>query len=161
VKSGAFQYIKGSHGQQAPYHLKRDDVQQLPLEHMAEFLGPAGTAVLFDTSGIHRQGIPILEPRRAIFYNYHDLAIPLQKEDVEYYRYHPLLLNAAFLGDMTAENMRALGLGDKTHYQPCFVRKRSHTFFHGCLTAAFGVKLTLGEWSGRISGKLGRLLGRK
>lgn len=161
VKSGAFQYIKGSHGRQAPRHLKREDVQQLAMERLVEFLGPAGTAVLFDTSGIHRQGIPILEPRLAMFYNYHDLSIPLQQEDVEYYRYHPLLLNAAFLGDMTAENMRILGFGDKTHYQPSFVRQQSHPLFQRCVAAAFGAKLTLEEWSGRLFGKLAHLLRRK
>ena len=156
VSSGAFQYIKGSHGKRAPRHLKRDDARRLPLENREEFLGPAGTAVLFDTSGVHRQGIPILEPRRAIFYNYHDAAIPLQQEDVDYYRYHPLLLNAAFLDDMTPENMRILGFGDKTHYQPGFAR-RSHPLFQSGLAAAHNAKLTWDEWSGRVFGKLGRL----
>jgi hypothetical protein len=131
------------------------------MERMVEFLGPAGTAMLFDTSGVHRQGIPILEPRLAMFYNYHDPAIPLQQEDVEYYRYHPLLLNAAFLGDMTAENMRILGFGDKTHYQPSFVRQQSHPLFQRSMAAAYHAKLTLEEWSGRLFGKLGRLLRRK
>jgi hypothetical protein len=159
VQSGAFQYIKGSHGQRAPYHLKRADVQKLSLERMDEFVGPAGTAVLFDTSGIHRQSVPILEPRMAIFYNYHDPAIPLQQEDVAAYRYHPLLLNAAFLGDMTPENMRLLGFGDKTHYQASFARTQSDPWFHHTLTAAYGVKLRLGEWSSRVFGKLRRMLG--
>jgi len=161
VKSGAFQYIKGSHGQTAPHHLGKDDVAQLPLDRLEEFLDPAGSAVLFDTSGIHRQGIPILEPRQAIFYNYHDPSIPLQAEDVEYYRYHPLLLNAAFLGDMTPQKMRILGFGDQTHYQAGFVRQRSHRWFHGTLTALYGAKLWTEEWSGRVFGKLGRLVGRK
>jgi hypothetical protein len=160
VKTGAFQYIKGSHGK-TPFHLRREDVEKLPMDRVEEFTGPAGTVVLFDTSGIHRQAIPILEPREAIFYNYHDTSIPLQEEDVEYYRYHPLLLNAAFLNDMTPETMRILGFGDKTHYQPAFVRKPSHAWFHRSLTALFGVKLCIEEWSSRIFGKLRRVLGRK
>lgn len=77
VKSGAFQYITGSHGKTTPHHLQRGEVQDLPMERMVEFLGAAGSAVLFDTSGIHRQGIPILEPRQAVFYNYHDPDVPL------------------------------------------------------------------------------------
>ena len=40
---------------------------------------------MFDSSCIHRQGIPILEPRQAVFYNYHDPSVPLQPEDVEEY----------------------------------------------------------------------------
>ena len=157
VKSGAFQYIRGSHGK-TPHHLPRHEVEQLPMENMVEFLGPAGTAVLFDTSGTHRQGIPILEPREAIFYNYHDPAVPLQAEDVEYYRYHPLLLNAAFLGELSPEDTRLLGFGNKTHYQPNFARQTSHRRFHRLLTAAYGAKLCVGEWSGKILGKVKRVL---
>lgn len=159
VKSGAFQYLKGSHGK-TPFHLAKSDVERLPHARIEEFTGPAGTAFLFDTSGIHRQAIPILEPRQAIFYNYHDPSIPLQKEDVEYYRYHPLLLNAAFLGNVTPETMRILGFGDKTQYQPGFVRKRAHPWFHGTLTTLFGAKLWIEDWSGRVFGKLGRLMGK-
>lgn len=160
VTSGAFQYIKGSQGK-PPHHLKKDDVASLPLDQLEEFTGPAGTVVMFDTSGVHRQAVPILEPRHAIFYNYHDSAIPLQEEDVEYYRYHPLLLNAAFLRDMTPESMRILGFGDKTHYQAGFARSHSHPWFHGTMTSLFGAKLWLNEWNARVLGKLGRVLGRK
>jgi hypothetical protein len=161
VTSGAFQYIKGSHGKRVPYHLKRADAKRLPMGNAEEFFGPAGTALLFDTSGIHRQGIPILEPRRAVFYNYHDAAVPLQREDVEYYRYHPLLLNAAFLGGLTPEDLRVLGFGDKTHYQPAFTRRRSHPLFQSGLTAAYDAKLVVDEWSGRVAGKLKRLRRKK
>lgn len=161
VTSGAFQYIRRTHGQKAPYHLKREDIGQLPMEQKAEFLGSAGTAVLFDTSGIHRQSVPILEPRLAVFYNYHDPSIPLQAEDVAYYRYHPLLLNAAFLGDLTAEDQRILGFGDQRHYQPHFVRRTSHPLFQSSLTAAFNFKLQWTEWSGRLFSKLKRLVLRR
>ena len=133
---------------------------QLPLDNMEEFLGPAGSAVLFDTSGVHRQGIPIVEPRQAVFLNYHDPAVPLQEEDVAYYRYHPLLLNAAFLGDVTAEDRRILGFGDKTHYQPDFHRKATQPFFQWCMTRLHGVTLGVQDWSGRVFAKLGRLLRR-
>jgi hypothetical protein len=39
---------------------------------IVEVTEPAGSAFLFDTSGIHRQGTPILQPRYAVFFNYHD-----------------------------------------------------------------------------------------
>jgi hypothetical protein len=161
VKSGAFQYIRGSHGKNAPHHLARPEVAQLPLDRMIEFLGPAGTAVLFDTSGIHRQGIPILEPRRAIFYNYHDPAVPLQAEDVEYYRYRPLLLSAAFLGDLSADDMRILGFGNKTHYQPNYVRTSSHGGFQRVMECAHGAKLFVGAWTDRVTRRLKRIVGMK
>lgn len=159
VKSGAFQYVKRTHGK-APFHLKKPDVQALPLDQVEEFLGPAGTLVMFDTSGIHRQGVPILEPRQAIFYNYHDPSIPLQEEDVEYYRYHPLILNAAFLGNMTADTMRILGFGNKMHYQPNFVRRQKHPWFQGTMATLFGAKLWLDDWTSRVAGKVKRLVQR-
>ncbi len=161
VRSGAFQYLTSTHGQQAPRHIKKPDVPQLPLDRQVEFLGAAGSAVLFDTSGIHRQGIPILEPRSAIFYNYHDPRIPLQAEDVEYYRYHPLLLNAALLGQLSAQDMQILGFGNKTHYQPSHHRKANHPWFQGCSQSLFGANLFVGEWRRRVFGKLGRLFGRR
>jgi hypothetical protein len=157
VTSGAFQYIKGSHGK-APFHLLKHDVAQLPMDRIEEFTGPAGTAVLFDTTGVHRQAVPILQPRQAIFYNYHDSAIPLQAEDVAYYRYHPLLLNAAFLGDLTPEEMRILGFGDQTHYQPAFVRGKAHACFRGTMTWLFGAKMLLGDLNSRAIGKVKRIL---
>ena len=161
VKSGAFQYIRGTHGKQAPRALQRPDVEQLPLERMVEFLGCAGTAVLFDTSGTHRQAVPILEPRRAVFYNYHDQDVPLQAEDVEYYRYHPLLLNAAFLGDLTPKHQRILGFGNQTHYQKHFVREPSHPRTHAAVTKLHAVGLMSNAWSSRVLGKLGRMLRRR
>lgn len=141
VKSGAFNYIKGSHRQQHPRTVKNRELPNVPAGQVTELLGPAGTAFLFDTSGIHRQGVPMLEERHAIFYNYHDPTVPLQQEDVEYYRYHPLALNAAFLGGLSAEDQRILGFGRKTHFQHAFERvpkhmllqKLSHGFFLGKL----------------------------
>src|SRR5262249_46032052 len=101
VKSGAFQYAKATHARVAPRPVRADALRAVPAAQVVQVTGPAGTAFLFDTSGIHRQSVPILEPRRAVFYNYHDPLVPLQAEDVAYYRYHPLLLNAAFLGGLT------------------------------------------------------------
>src|SRR5438128_1813394 len=98
VHSGAFNFLKGTHQQQHPHNLKKDEVNALPMDQVIEMSGVAGTAFLFDTSILHRQGIPMLEPRQAIFYAYHDASVALQQEDIDYYRYHPLLLNAAFLG---------------------------------------------------------------
>ncbi|MDQ2856339.1 MAG: phytanoyl-CoA dioxygenase family protein, partial [Acidobacteriota bacterium] len=92
VRSGAFNYVRGSQRQQHPRPVRNPELESVPTSQILEVAGKAGTAFLFDTSGIHRQGVPMLEPRRAIFYNYHDPRVPLQKEDVDYYRYHPLLL---------------------------------------------------------------------
>lgn len=126
VKTGAFHYIKRSHRTHHPRLFQNGEVVDTPTEDIVEVTGPAGSAFLFDTSGIHRQGMPILEPRQAIFLNYHDPAIPLQREDVQYYRYHPLLLNAAYLGQLREEDQRILGFGDKRNYQHGFVRRCKH-----------------------------------
>jgi len=126
-----------------------------------EVAGAAGTGFLFDTSGVHGQSCPILEPRHAVFYNYHDPSVPLQKEDVDYYRYHPLLLNAAFLGGLTPEDQRILGFGNKTNYISGFERKPKHKAFQTVYQRAFHTKVLADEFSSRISARLNLLLRAK
>jgi hypothetical protein len=160
VKTGAFTYLKGSHGRQAPRMVRNDELCDVPRDRILEATGPAGTAILFDTSGTHRQGVPILEPRQAVFYNYHDPRVPLQKEDVEYYRYHPLLLNAAFLGHLSEEDRQILGFGNQTNYQAGFERRTRHVRFHGLMRRTFDMKLHLGDFRERVAARLRRLFRR-
>ena len=159
VKSGGFVYVKGTHGQQHPRPLSREEALALPREHVVEVIGSAGLAFLFDTSGFHRQNTPILEPRQAVFYGYHDPALPLQKEDVEYYRYHPLQLNAAFLGGLTEEHRRILGFGNKTNFRPAYERTPKHDYYQAFLGICYDAKLLLGDYQQRLAGKLMRLAG--
>lgn len=159
VHSGAFNFIKGSHRQQHPRPVKNYEVQDLDGSRFAELTGSAGTAFLFDTSGTHRQGVPMLEPRQAIFYNYHDPRVRLQPEDVKYYRYHPLLLNAAFLGGLSNEDQRILGFGNKTNFQPCFERQTRTPLGYQAFSAAFGAQLRLRELRDRIAARLKRTFG--
>jgi hypothetical protein len=163
VNSGAFAYLKGSHGRQAPRPVPPEELKGVGRDEILECTGPAGTAILFDTSGIHRQSYPIREPRHAVFYNYHDPRVPLQQEDIDYYRYHPLLLNAAFLGNLTEEDRRILGFGNKTNYNPDFERQPRHSLYQALMRTSFNAKLLLGELGGRVVRKLKRLfrLGRR
>jgi hypothetical protein len=161
VRSGAFNYIKGSHGKQAPRSVRNHEVGGVPPDRVLEVTGKAGTVIVFDTSGIHRQGVPMLEPRRAVFLNYHHADLPLQAEDVAYYRYHPLLLNAAFLGGLTEEDRHILGFGNKTHYQEHFERAARHRGIQRLSARLFDGKLLLSEWGGRVAGRLRRLFGRR
>lgn len=160
VKSGAFQYIKGTHRKQAPYVVQKQERERLDLSQMREFFGRAGTAVLFDTSGIHRQGVPVLEPRRAVFYNYHDRDVTLQKEDIDYYRYHPLILNAAFLGDLTPEQCRVLGFGHTGRLQLNHVRAPRFPTLHAATTMANVLALKIDGASKRVTDKARRMLKR-
>jgi ectoine hydroxylase-related dioxygenase (phytanoyl-CoA dioxygenase family) len=159
VRSGAFNFIKGSHRKQHPRSVKNHEVEDFEASRFVELKGPAGTAFLFDTSGIHRQGVPMLEPRQAIFYNFHDPRVRLQAEDVTYYRYHPLLLNAAFLGNLSGEDQRILGFGNKTNFQPCFERQTPPPLSYHALTAAFGAQLRVRELRHRIAARLRRTFG--
>lgn len=156
VCSGAFNFIKGTHRRQHPHNLKRDEVQALPLSELVEVKGAAGTVFLFDTSIIHRQGIPMLEPRQAIFYAYHDAGVALQPEDVDYYRYHPMLLNAAFLGDLSEEDQRILGFGDKRNFQPAFVRHDQPSLLYQIYAASLGAQVRLQDLRDRLKAKLQR-----
>ena len=156
VRSGAFNFIKGSHRKQHPRLVKNDEVRLMSKPEIFELTGPAGTAFLFDTSGIHRQGVPMLEPRQAIFYNYHDPMVPLQEEDVVAYRYHPLLLNAAFLGNLSGEDQRILGFGNKTNLQPAFDRPDQPGALYDAFTASFKARVRLRELRDRIAARLKR-----
>lgn len=133
----------------------------VPPEQIAQMLGAAGTGFLFDTSGVHRQSIPVLEERQAIFLTYHDPEIRLQREDIEYFRYHPLLLNAAFLGDLSEEDQRVLGFDDRTNYVPPFERRNRYRCFAGLTRAAFNARLVFLDVWGRWWGRVKRLFGRR
>ena len=114
VTSGHFSYITGSHlrpGNEFPRHWAPREVAAM-MDRALDVKGPAGTAFLFDTAGVHRQTTPVLEPRNVMFFNYHDPAVPLQDEDVQAGRYRPLALNAGFLpAPLTAEQASLLGFG--------------------------------------------------
>ena len=159
VKSGGFVYVKGTHGRQHPKPLSRDEARALPRERFVEVSGPAGLAFLFDTSGFHRQNVPILEPRQAVFFAYHDPKLPLQEEDLEYYRYHPLQLNAAFLGNLTEEERRILGFGNTTNFQPGYERRPMHAYFQVLVGRSYHAKVLAGEFHQRVKTKLKRLTG--
>ena len=143
VRSGAFNFIKGSHRQRHPYDVKRTESKNLPMSQLVELKGAAGTAFMFDSSAIHRQGSPMLEQRQAVFYAYHDPSVPLREEDLNYYRYHPLLLNAAFLGGLSAEDQRILGFGNKTNFQPAFERPDGTPLSYRAFCAAHSARIRL------------------
>jgi hypothetical protein len=156
VRSGAFNYIKGTQRKHPPRRIRTAELPAVPASQVAEFTGPAGTAFLFDTSGIHRQGVPMLEPRQVVFLNYHDPQVPLQKEDRESYRYHPLLLNAAFLGNLDEEDRRILGFGDKTNYRPAFAHGAPYEGMHRALSRIHDVNLRLQDLRVRLVARLKR-----
>lgn len=160
VRSGAFNFIKRSHRKQHPRPVLNREVGDVSSSEIVEVLGSAGSAILFDTSGIHRQGVPMLEPRRAVFYNYHDPDVPLQQEDIEGYRYHPLLLNAAFLGNLTREDERILGFGNKTNFVPAFQRAVKPSSIYNTFGAAFNAQIRLSDFRTRVVAKMKRIFGR-
>src|SRR5258707_6812442 len=155
VRRGAFNFVKGSHRQQHPRLVKNNEVNDAQI---FEVKGPAGTAFLFDTSAIHRQGVPMLETRQALFYNYHDPKVPLQQEDLIAYRYHPLLLNAAFLGELSAEDQRILGFGNKTNFVPAFVRQDQPPVLYDAFCFAHNTGLRFRELRERMAARLRRTL---
>ena len=116
VQTGHFTYIKGTHVDNRHRHWNDREIADL-RDRITDMKGPAGSMFLFDTAGIHRQSSPCLAPRWVVMYNYHDIRVPLQKLDVSAYRYHPLILNSAFLGGLSTEEQRILGFGNRSQYQ--------------------------------------------
>jgi hypothetical protein len=161
VRSGAFNYIRGSHQKQHPRLVENREVKDVPKSVITEVVGPAGTAFLFDSSGIHKQGVPILEERMALFYNYHDPRTPLAKEALDYYRYHPLMLNAAFLGNLSKEAERILGFGNKVRYKPAFRRTTEHKLLYRTFSLAFSASVTVDDFRERVQERVNRILKRK
>jgi len=157
VRSGAFNYMKGTHRRQHPRPVPNQEIENVPASRILEVMGTAGSAFLFDTSGIHRQGVPMLEPRQAVFYNYHDPNVRLQKEDITYYRYHPLLLNAAFLGNLSAEDQRILGFGNKTNYVHAFERMPKHSLLQSTFRNALEIAIRANAFRERVAARLRRM----
>lgn len=157
VETGYFEYIRGSHQKQAPRTVKNFELGNIDSALIVKAKGKAGTAILFDTSGIHRQSVPILEERHAIFLNYHDPFVPLQSEDIEYYRYHPLLLNAAFLGGLDDEDRRILGFGNKANLAPFFERTTPHKRYHTKIEKSYRTFLQIRELKDRVQARLQRM----
>jgi hypothetical protein len=157
VRSGGLNYIKGSHQKQHPRIVKNAEVTGVASEQILDVTGPAGTAILFDTSGIHRQGVPMLEERQACFFNYHDPNVTLQPEDVDYYRYHPLILNAAFLGNLSDEDRRILGFGNKINFRPAFVRTGQPSILYRLFGAGYQAEVGLRHLNSRIRMRLRRI----
>jgi hypothetical protein len=158
VRSGAFNFIKGSHRRQHPRDLKKNEVKELDWSKLIELTGPAGTAFMFDTSAVHRQGLPMLESRQAVFFGYHDPRVRLQHEDLITYRYHPLLLNAAFLGNLSDEDRRILGFGNMTNFVPAFVRQDQPPVLYDAFCVAHNTGLRIRELRERIAARLRRTL---
>lgn len=161
VRSGAFNYIRGSHRQHQPRPVPNAELGDLSSYEVVEMMGAAGTAFMFDTSGIHRQGVPMLERRHAIFYNYHDPQVQLQEGDRKFYRYHPLLLNAAFLGDLSSEDQKLLGFGNKTNFIPAYIRPAQPPFLYNVFVATLNLQLRARSLRERVVAKLNQMRSRK
>lgn len=161
VRSGAFNYIRGSHRKQHPRPVPNVELKDLSSSEVVEMLGQAGTAFMFDTSGIHRQGVPMLERRHAIFFNYHDPQVRLQEDDRKFYRYHPLLLNAALLGDLSAADQKLLGFGNKTNFIPAYVRPAKPPFLYNAFVVTLNLQLHAKTLRERIVAKLNHMRSRK
>ncbi len=160
VSSGAFAYLKGSHGQHGAAHWATEDELPGSTDDIVQLTGRAGTAILFDSSGAHRQSFPILEDRDALFIVYNDPAVPLQEDDIVAYRYHPPLVAPAYLGGLSGEQLRALGVGVEQYAQPAYVPPPRHPRLERALTRAYEGFVAAERLAGRVQGRARRLLGR-
>jgi hypothetical protein len=82
----------------------------------------------------------------------------LDEENIAYYRYHPLTLNAAFLGNLSAEDQRILGFGNKINYQPAFEQRARTPIGYKTVSAAITAQLRIENLTERISARLRRTL---
>lgn len=156
VDSGAFTYLPGTHGAHRPTHWSEEEATAWPVDPMC-VKGQAGTAFLFDASGIHRQACPLLEQRDAAFFVYHDPAVALQPEDRAACRYHPVLLRASHLGGLTQAQCRLLGVGNDAleRHNGCYAPapdnhwSRLHHRYLEVMSVARRVQSRLQRWAPR------------
>ena len=157
VESGEFCYVEKSHSQKLkPDHWNMEQVEAMGMK-VNHVMAKAGSMFIFDTSGIHRQNSPVLDPRRAILYNFHDPSAPIQATDVEYDRYAPLLLNAAFLKDLTKEQERILGFGDQRYFNEGPIPQQRYPLLHKMTSSALTLRLfsqDCGQFVRRVKTKL-------
>lgn len=151
VESGQFQYVKGSHSPaKRPGHWNDKEIEQQYSDVIENAYGPAGTVVLFDPTGIHRQASPVLTPRRIVMLNYHDPAVPIQKQDRDWGRYRPLLLNAEFLGELSAEQQRVLGFGVRGQLGSWFPKHRRFPDMHARVQRALTKRVLWQDYRGQV-----------
>ena len=156
VKNGGFQYLKGTHRQYHPNGIvDESDLFKYPNLGKCHITGKAGTAILYDSSGLHNmEHIPVIDPRIAVFMNYRDPSIKVQEEDIKYYRYHPLILNAAFLGGLTQEDKRILGFGDHSNYIPNYERPEKFGIFQSAVSKSYDTLMLTNNISSRVIDKV-------
>lgn len=168
VESGHFSYVAGTHRHTGrSRHWTAKEVEAMSARRR-DMKGPAGSAFLFDTAGIHRQTAPVLKPRNVLFLNFHDPAVRIQSLDVQQGRYRPLLLNAAFLPEMDADDRRILGFGARKgrDVRECVVGRpasQRYPLLHGGVAMALAARLEVQELQRqvrRITGGVGRRLRR-
>jgi hypothetical protein len=70
---------------------------------------------------------------------------------------HPLLLNSAFLVNLSADDRRLLGFGTKTDYQAAFERCTDHKRFQAAVQRCFGVRMWVNELRLRVQGRWRRM----
>ena len=161
VTSGEFQYVAGSHRKQHPRMVHDEELSAQENESIIKVTGPAGSAFIFDTSGIHRQAEPILSNRVALFMTYHDPKVDLQQEDLDYNRYHPLKLNAAFLSELTPLRQRVLGFGVTLNHLSESVRQPQFPRILHLQQRAHLLALHARELAGRVRQRFNLLLNRR
>jgi hypothetical protein len=118
VTSGALCYIKGSH---RPSRAKPNVLHQHFTQEEADKIGetltahaPAGSIVIFNTHGIHKQATPLLKDRLIAMYTYHGIDAKIDQSERQYSRYSPLKISAGFSNKSPSlEDLEILGFFDK------------------------------------------------
>lgn len=150
VTSGHFQYMRGTHGSNEPARMFPDRELVGMSDKIIDAKGEAGTCFLFDTSGIHRQSVPVLKKRWVIMYNYHDPTTPMGDFATGYGRYRPHMLNAGFLGGLSANQQRILGFHRKRPESGFHPEERRYPATHNLVGLITRLRLEYQDFSGQV-----------
>ncbi|MGJ8670454.1 MAG: phytanoyl-CoA dioxygenase family protein [Oceanococcus sp.] len=141
--SGQFRYLQGSHLKNLR-HGHWSDAQVAELAHpILDMYGEAGTAFLFDTSGIHRQASPVLKPRHVVFFNFHDPATPLLSDETAYGRYQAPMLKVSMLPLLSERQQSLLGIGRESANSELPIQHRRFRGLHRYISILLKLRLLL------------------
>ena len=152
--------MMGTHQKQHP-RCREPRGSRFPRSKVLEVTGPAGVVFMFDSWEPISKVCQSWSLGWLFFATYHSPQIPLSKEAFDYYRYHPLTLNAAFLGDLSQESQRILLVLVTKLLQPSFRRTTQYKLLYRAVNAGLTASMKMTDLRERAVERFNRLLKRK
>jgi ectoine hydroxylase-related dioxygenase (phytanoyl-CoA dioxygenase family) len=115
-REGAFCYLRGTHRLHAPkgseWSNYSSDEQASMIANRVRVDGELGDLVMFDPRGFHGPDLPSSKPRLALIFHFYNTEVFGRRQLA------PFPVYAADLGRLSPRQLRVLGVGAETFYDP-------------------------------------------